>query len=78
VAAAGTFKSSETEVRAPDRLERMLGERRQWAEAAGLDPTFVEELFRSITSHFISQELRQWRRGPDAPGQGGESGPVLP
>jgi isochorismate pyruvate lyase len=60
VAAAGEFKSSETEVRAPDRLDRMLRERRQWAEAEGLDPSFMEALFRSITSYFISQELRQW------------------
>ena len=63
VAAAGEFKSSETEVRAPDRLDRMLRERREWAEAEGLDPSFVEALFRSITSYFISQELRQWREG---------------
>jgi chorismate mutase-like protein len=68
VAAAGSFKSSETEVRAPDRVERMLRERREWAESEALDPSFVEELFRSITSHFIARELRQWRGGADGGG----------
>jgi isochorismate pyruvate lyase len=67
VAAAGEFKSSETEVRAPDRLDRMLRERRRWAEEEGLDPAFVEELFRSITSYFISRELQQWRQGAPPP-----------
>ena len=61
VAAAGEFKASEGEVRAQDRLERMIRERREWAEAEGLDPSFVEALFRSITSYFISRELEQFR-----------------
>jgi isochorismate pyruvate lyase len=70
VAAAAPFKASEQEVQAPDRVASMLRARREWAEAAGISPDFVESLFRSITSYFISQEFSHWRggAGPKQPG----------
>jgi isochorismate pyruvate lyase len=67
VAAAARFKSSQGEVRAPDRVASMIAARREWAQASALDPDFVESLFRSITAHFIDRELREWSRDSDHP-----------
>ena len=58
---AARFKTGEGEVRAPDRVQRMAVDRRAWAEAAGLSPAFVEDLFRRVTEHFIERELEHWR-----------------
>lgn len=66
VAQAAGFKRDEEGVRAPERRRRMMVERRGWAEAAGLSPEFVEELFGRVTEHFIARELAEWREGkPD-------------
>jgi isochorismate pyruvate lyase len=53
VSAAATFKTSAAGVRAPERVQQMLTDRRAWAEAEQLDSAFVEELFRLVTSYFI-------------------------
>jgi len=62
VKAAARFKTSETAVRADDRYQAMLQQRRQWAHALDLDADVVEQLYRSLVDHFIAQELQQWRR----------------
>ncbi|TAG50552.1 MAG: isochorismate-pyruvate lyase [Oscillatoriales cyanobacterium] len=46
VIAAARFKTSEASVRAPDRFQAMLQQRREWALESGLNPDVVEKLYR--------------------------------
>jgi isochorismate pyruvate lyase len=62
VKAASKFKASETSVKAPDRLQRMLLERRAWAETAGLSPDVIEKMYQDLVHYFIEEETRQWKR----------------
>ncbi len=63
MAAAARFKTDQDSVRAPERQKAMLARRRGWAEREGLDPDFVEDLYRRIVSHFVDREMDQWREG---------------
>ncbi len=56
VKAAARFKTDETAVAAPERFAAMLTVRKEWAEAAGLDPDMVEELYRNMVTRFIAEE----------------------
>ena len=62
VKAAARYKTSETSVRAPERQEAMLKQRRIWAEGAGLDPDVIEGLYRDLVAYFISAEMAHWRK----------------
>jgi|SRR5689334_18909121 isochorismate pyruvate lyase len=62
VRAAAAFKASPSEVSAPGRLAAMLEVRRHWAAREGLDPDFVEKLYREMVAHFISCEMADWKR----------------
>ncbi|MEM8544380.1 MAG: isochorismate lyase [Cyanobacteria bacterium P01_H01_bin.119] len=61
VKAAAQFKNDETSVRAPERFAAMLVHRRQWAEAAELNPEVVESLYRDLVNYFIDEERRHWQ-----------------
>jgi isochorismate pyruvate lyase len=61
VKAAAKFKTSEAGVRAPERRQAMLEERRQWAEQEGLNPDPIEKLYEDLIDYFISHELENWR-----------------
>lgn len=61
VKAATKFKTDETSVKAPERFQTMLQERRIWAEAEGLSPDVIEKLYRDLVTHFIEEELNQWK-----------------
>ena len=63
VAAAARFKTNPKGVRAPERQQAMLASRREWAEDEGLDPDFVEGLYRNIVSHFVAREIDHWQGG---------------
>ena len=63
VAAAARFKTNPRGVRAPERQKAMLARRREWAEDEGLDPDFVEGLYRNIVSHFVAREIDHWQGG---------------
>ena len=65
VKAASKFKTSEASVRANERLEAMLQQRRVWAEAAGLEPDVVEKLYRDLVNYFIEEEMKHWKDGND-------------
>ena len=67
VQAAAAIKADETAVRAPERYASMLGQRREWAGAAGLDPDVIEQIYRTLVDYFIARELAGWRAS-----QGGE------
>jgi isochorismate pyruvate lyase len=51
------FKRSAEDVHAHNRQRQMLAVRREWAGQAGLSPDLVENIFRSLVDHFISEEL---------------------
>jgi len=63
VTAAARFKTDLRSVRAPERQKAMLARRREWAEEEGLDPDFVEGLYRNIVSHFVGREMDHWQGG---------------
>jgi isochorismate pyruvate lyase len=60
VRAAAAFKTSESSVRAPDRVASMLDDRRRWAAEEGLQPEVISELYRQLVAYFTEDELRQW------------------
>jgi isochorismate pyruvate lyase len=60
VKAAAKFKTSETSVKAPDRFNFMLQERRAWAEEAALNPDVIEKLYRDLLNYFIDEEMKHW------------------
>lgn len=61
VKAASKFKTSETSVKAPERLKSMLRERRIWAEEEGLNPDVIEKLYQNLVDYFIAEELKHWQ-----------------
>jgi isochorismate pyruvate lyase len=61
VQAAARFKTSEQHVAAPERQAAMLRVRREWAEAAGLDPGVIEDIYRRLIAYFVQRELEHWR-----------------
>lgn len=61
VQAASQFKTSATAVRAPERFKAMLEQRRVWAQAAGLDPDVIANVYRDLVNYFIAEEMRKWQ-----------------
>lgn len=61
VKAAAKFKTSATTVRAPERFEAMLKQRRVWAQQQGLSPDAIEKMYRDLVNHFISEEMTHWQ-----------------
>ena len=61
VMAAAAFKTSQTAVRAPERFKAMLLQRRDWAQAEGLNPDAIEKMYRDLVNHFIEEELKRWQ-----------------
>ncbi len=62
VKAASRFKTSETAVKAPDRVQAMLQQRRAWAEAEGLNGDAIAALYRDLVNHFIAEEMNHWQQ----------------
>jgi len=62
VRAAAKFKTNAADVRAAERFEAMLRQRRAWAEEQGLDPAMIEKLYRDMVNHFIQQEMTHWKQ----------------
>ena len=60
VKAAAKFKADTGAVKAPERVRKMLEERKQWAREHQLDPGFVEKIFTGMIDYFIDGELKQW------------------
>lgn len=67
VLAAAKFKTSATAVRAPERFNAMLAQRRQWAEQEGLKADAIERLFTDLVNHFIEEEMQHWRQNKNDP-----------
>jgi isochorismate pyruvate lyase len=62
VKAAAKFKTSAETVAAPDRVQKVLDTRRDWANEAGLDGDIVRNLYRGIVSYCVGEEKKQWER----------------
>ncbi|RFA28586.1 isochorismate-pyruvate lyase [Alkalilimnicola ehrlichii] len=62
VLSAARFKPNEASIPAPERVTRMIADRRVWAEEAGLDPEFVVSLFEPTIDWFIELQIQHWRR----------------
>lgn len=60
VRAAAKFKTSSANVAAPERVAAVLKTRREWAEAAGLDGSVAEGLYRELVNYCVSEEHKQW------------------
>lgn len=61
VKVASKFKTSENSVKAPERFEAMLAQRRDWAIEEGLNPDAIERLFKDLVTHFIEEEMKHWK-----------------
>ncbi len=60
VKAAAKFKTSQTSVKAPERFQAMLEQRRIWAEKEGLNPDVIEKLYRDLVNYFIDEEFKHY------------------
>lgn len=65
VKAAAKFKSSPDAVRAKERFDAMLLQRRVWAEEQGLSPEVIEKLYRDLVTYFIDEEMKHWSKDQD-------------
>lgn len=61
VKAAAKFKTSQTSVKASDRFQAMLQQRRIWAEEEGLNPDAIEKMYENLVNHFIAEEMKHWQ-----------------
>lgn len=46
-------------IEASDRRTSMMVDRRQWAQAEGLDPDVIESMFGQLVEYFIAEEKKQ-------------------
>lgn len=56
------FKKNAEEVRAPTRYAEVMRRRREMAEAAGLNPDVVEEMYKLLVDSFIKEEMEMLRQ----------------
>lgn len=56
---AATFKSSTADVRAPQRVEQVIGKVVDLARAVGANPAVTEQVYRAMISGFIDAELAE-------------------
>ncbi len=61
VKAAAKFKTSEESVKAPERRQAMMQQRRVWAEEQGLNPNVIEKLYQDLVTYFMNEELHHWK-----------------
>jgi isochorismate pyruvate lyase len=66
VRSAAGFKSNESEVAAPERLTAMIEARREWAKREGLDPDWIEKLYRDLVAYFTDREMEHWKAATDS------------
>jgi isochorismate pyruvate lyase len=62
VKSAARFKTSSSDVAAPDRVQKVLDTRRQWAIDAGLDGDVVRALYRDIVTYCVGEEKKHWEK----------------
>src|SRR5512143_3183235 len=67
VTEAGKLKKSEAEVRAADRVDKVLNNVKEKAASAGLDPLIAEKIYRTIIDCFINKELTEFKNRNNTP-----------
>ena len=58
---AAKFKTDADSVKATDRVQKMMIQRRKWAEASQLDPDFIEQLYQNLVDYFVQKEMKTWK-----------------
>lgn len=56
--AADKFKTADVTVRSPEQIKTMLQQRREWANAEGVDPDIIEKIYTDLVNHFIQDHLK--------------------
>lgn len=56
------FKKRPEDVPAPNRYAQVMRQRREWAEAAGLNPDVIEDMYKLLVDNFIKEELEIMRQ----------------
>ncbi len=56
---AARFKKTTDDVKAPNRVEQVIANKRAYAKEVGLDPDMIERIYGTIISCFIDQELKE-------------------
>ncbi|MBE7468096.1 MAG: chorismate mutase [Anaerolineales bacterium] len=59
------FKRTPEEVRAPARYAEVMRRRRELAEANGLNPDVIEEMYKLLVESFIQEEMKILRERGD-------------
>jgi len=55
------FKKTETDLQSPERMEQVVENVKAQAQKQGIDPVFIEHLYREMFQHFIQRELKEFR-----------------
>lgn len=63
VKAASGFKIDQTAVRDPNRVKKVMEQRRQWAMEQGLSPDVIENIYADLINYFIQEEMKEWEKG---------------
>ena len=56
------FKKDPEDVHAPARYAQVMRQRREWAEAAQLNPDVIEGMYKLLVNNFIQEELEMIRQ----------------
>lgn len=51
-------ENTHTAIEASTRRQEVMQTRRQWAEAAGLDPNVIEDIYNRLVQYFIDEEKK--------------------
>ena len=62
VKAAAKFKQNTKDVKAEERFNSMLQQKRILAVENNLNPDIIEQLYRDLVNYFINEELQHWKQ----------------
>jgi isochorismate pyruvate lyase len=55
--AATKFTTPDVSVRSPEQIKTMLMQRREWANAEGVNPDIIEKVYIDLVNHFSQDSL---------------------
>ncbi|HEX7762252.1 MAG TPA: chorismate mutase [Cellvibrio sp.] len=56
--AATKLQTPDLMVRSPEQIKTMLLQRREWANAEGVDPDIIEKIYTDLVHHFLQDHLK--------------------
>lgn len=62
VAQAANFKKTSDDVKAPQRVEKVINKVRDLANDNGVNPDIVENIYREMISSFVNFELSEYEK----------------